>query len=301
MQIREEPRWDDLRVLLALSRHGSLKRSAEALGVNISTVSRRLDALEASTGAHLFDRTPAGVHATAAAEQLLPFAEAMESAAAGLAHGLGALETEPEGDVCITAPPGLVDQFLAPALPRLTRDHPGLRITIVSSIAYADLTRREADIALRISRPISGDLVTKRLATQPWCVLAAKRGPTAVLRDPNAARWVTWGEELAHLPDRQWIDANVRREQVVLTTNSMTAQLETIRAGLGYTLAPQVFAQTRGLRAVPCTPKLRQSLAAVPQGSLWLVGHRALRDVPRVAAVWDWLCRELELVTRREA
>ena len=142
MQTLTDLRWDDLRVFLALYRHGSLKKGAQALGVNISTASRRLDALEASTGVHLFDRTPEGARATAAAEQLLPFAESMEQAAHGFARGVEAFEAEPEGEVRITAPPGLVDHFVATALPRLCDAYPRLRIKLESAIGYSDLTRR---------------------------------------------------------------------------------------------------------------------------------------------------------------
>ncbi|MEQ9317762.1 MAG: LysR family transcriptional regulator [Polyangiaceae bacterium] len=284
-------RWDDVRVLLALIRSGSLKRAAVALGVNISTVSRRLDALEEETGVHLFDRTPEGTKPTVAAEQLMPFAERMEAAAMGLMRGVEALEIEPEGEVRIAAPPGVVDHFLAPAVGELCTRYPRLRIHILSAIAYADLTRREADVALRLGRPESGDLVAKRVVAQGWSVIASTEhaGELGTLRRADAARWVTWGPDLAHLPDRRWVDANVPPERCALITNSMTAQLEAVRAGYGVMLAPAVYGELRGLAAVRCSRKLRQSIAALPIGSLWLVGHRAHRQVPRIAAVWGWL------------
>lgn len=296
----ETLRWDDLKVLLALYRRGSLKRAAEALGVNISTVSRRLDALEELLGAHLFDRTPDGVRPTAAAEQLVPHAEAMERAAQGLVHGLEGFEVEVEGIVRITAPPGLVDSFLAPALPELCDAHPRLRIQILASVGYADLTRREADLALRMMRPAAGDFVATRLASHPWRVVAspahaAKLNEAGKLREPDATRWVTWGEELAHLPDARWLAANVSRERVVLETSSMTAQLEAVRAGIGAMVVPRAYVGLPGLSEVRCSAAIEKSLAALPEGTLWLVGHRALREVPRIAVVWAWLKRRFEL------
>ena len=291
MQTPPDLRWDDIRVLLALFRRGSLKRAADDMEINISTVSRRLDALEAAVGIQLFDRTPEGTRPTDAAEQLLPLAERMEQAAHGFSQGLEGFEVEPEGDVRITAPPGFVDHFLAPALPALTKSFPRLRISIVSTVAYADLTRREADIALRTGRPVSGDFLATRIATSGWAVvtrpkLAATLSP---FRDPNEARWMTWGDDLAHLADRRWVTQNVDAAQVVLTTSSMTAQIEAARAGLGVMLAPTVYASLPNLAAVRLSPKLRRSLASLQPSALWLVGHRALRDVPRIAAVWDWL------------
>lgn len=291
MQSGDDLRWDDLKVLLALHRRGSLKRAADELGVNISTVSRRLDALEELVGVHLFDRTPEGTRPTVAAEQLVPFAEGMERAAHGFSRGLEGFEIEPEGVVRLTAPPGIVDHFIAGALVDLARAYPKLRVQILSSIGYADLTRREADIALRLQRPAAGDFVSTRLAAQGWATLAspALAATLGRLRDPAAGRWVTWGADLAHLPDAQWIAANVPTERVVLETSSMTAQIEAVRAGLGLMLAPVAYAELRGLAAVDCAPKVRRSIDALPEGTLWLVGHRALREVPRIAAVWSWV------------
>jgi DNA-binding transcriptional LysR family regulator len=293
----EALRWDDLKVLLALHRRGSLKRAAEELGVNISTVSRRLDALEELLGAHLFDRTPDGVRPTAAAEQLVPHAEGMERAALGFVRGLEGFEVEVEGVVRITAPPGLVDSFIAPALPELCDAHPRLRIQILASVGYADLTRREAELALRMVRPAAGDFVATRLASHSWCVVAspAHAATLGKLREPDATRWVTWGEELAHLPDARWLAAHVSRERVVLETSSMTAQLEAVRAGIGAMVVPRPYAVLPGLVAVRCSAAIEKSLAALPEGTLWLVGHRALREVPRIAVVWEWLKRRFEL------
>jgi len=298
----DQLRWDDLRVFLALQRTGSLKRGAALLGVNVSTMSRRLDALEATLGLHLFDRTPEGTHPTAAAEQLLPFAEAMEHAAHGFVRGVEALEREVEGEVRLSAPPGLVDHFLAPALAELCDRYPRLRLTIAASIGYADLTRREADLALRTVRPRAGDLVVKCVARQGWCVIAAPKLAKRhqPLSDPNALRWLTWGEELANMPDRRWIKAEVAPEQVPLETNSMTAQLEAVRAGLGVMLAPTVYRELPGVTELRCAAKLRRSVAALPVGSLWLVGHRALREVPRIAAVWTWLEQQFARFERAE-
>jgi DNA-binding transcriptional LysR family regulator len=289
-------RWDDLRVVLALGRAGSLKGAAARLGVNISTVSRRLDALERQLGLHLFDRTPDGTLPTAAAEELLPFAEDVERAATSFTHALEGLEFEPEGVVRLTAPPGVVDHFLAPALTQLHQRFPKLRIELLSTIGYADLTRREADIALRVVRPATGDLVAKRLAhfasvpiTSP--AYAEELGAVA---DLDQARWLTWGEDLAALEETRWVLEQVAPEQVVLRSSSMTALIQAARAGLGVMLAAEPYGRLPGLAPVALAARLRKRLRPAPEGSLWLVGHRALREVPRVHAVWSYLERWAE-------
>jgi DNA-binding transcriptional LysR family regulator len=284
-------RWDDLRVVLELGRAGSLKGAAAWLDVNISTVSRRLGALEEQLGMHLFDRTPDGTLPTAAAEELLPFAEDMERAAVRFSHALEGLEFEPEGVVRITAPPGVVDHFLAATLAPLTARYPKLRLELLSTIGYADLTRREADIALRVVRPATGDLVAKRLASFPSVPVAAPgyAARVAPLKDLNDAQWVTWGDDLAAFSETRWVLEQVEASRVVLRSSSMTAQIQAVRAGIGVMLAPPPYAGLDGLCLVPLELRLKKTLRPAPEGSLWLVGHRALRDVPRIRAVWSYL------------
>ena len=284
-------RWDDMRVVLALARHGSLKSAARVLEVNISTVSRRLDALEASVGWHLFDRTSEGTRPTAVTEELLPFAEAMEQAASGFLVGLDGLEQEPAGLVRVAAPPGLVDHFIAPALRGLLKHHPKLRVEVLSSIGYTDLTRREADVALRLKRPTSGDLIATRVKAYGYIVLASPKQAKRIgrLRDPGAECWTSWGDNLGHMADSRWLSEQVSRERVVVVSNSMTAQIEAVRHHIALMVAPEPYAKLAGVCSLPLSNALRSSLAAVPQAPLWLVGHRALREVPRIAATWNWL------------
>ena len=300
MQMPSEVRWDDMRLVLALFRRGSLKAAARDLGVNVSTVSRRLDALENATSQHLFDRTPEGTQPTAAAELMLPFAERMEREAMGFSRALDGLEAEADGVVRITAPPGVVDHFLAPAIADLVARYPRVRIDVLSSIGYADLTRREADIALRIVRPASGDLVATRLSTASYALVASPALAKRIgrLRDLDDATWVTYGEELGHLPEVSWVTGQVAPERIVLRANSMTAQIEAIRTGLGVRLETRPFLKLPGLKEVKLATGLRRKLRPLPEASLWLVGHRALRDVPRIAAVWAFLLERFRAIVR---
>ncbi len=268
-----------------------MKAAASELDVNVSTVARRLDALEDDLGQHLFDRSSEGTRPTAAAEELVPFAEEMERAALGFSRTLDGFESEPEGIVRVAAPPGLVDHFLAPVIADLVSCHPRIRIEVLSSIAYADLTRREADIALRAVRPKSGDLVATRLGRAKYTLLAspgvAKRlGRLCRLDD---ATWVTYGEELAHLDEVAWVVDNVSPERILLRANSLTAQIQAVRSGLGVKPEVTPFLGLDGLAEVKLAPALKKMLPPLPEGSLWLVGHRAHRGVPRIAAVWDFL------------
>ncbi len=285
-------RWDDIRVLLAVMRAGSLKGAGERLGVNASTVGRRLETLEAAWGLHLFDRTSDGVLPTAALERLLPAATGLEHAAETLAANVHGFEREPEGRVRITAPPGVAQFLVAPELPRLLRKWPRLQIEIDASIGYADMNRREADLALRAVRPSRGDLVAQRLATAGSDVLASPRLVRRLGGEPlgDAAEidWIDWGPELAHLHGARWLAQQVEPEAIVLRTNDISTQVMAARAGLGALVASRVMAKTAGLVMVDLAPALRRSLDAVPRDELWLVGHRAMRQVPRIRVVWEF-------------
>jgi len=292
-----------VRVFLALFRARTLSSAAVRLGVNASTVGRRLDALEDALGARLFDRTPDGVAPTAATEHLLAHAERLEQAAHALGGAVEGFETRPEGVVRITAPPGVAEHFLAPALPGLLRRYPDLRIELDASVRSLDLTRREADLALRPVRPESGDLVTVKIADEQDGLFTspAYAAELGTIRELGAARWIGWERDLAHLPSVRWLDHHVPESRVVLRTSSIGAQLSAAEAGLGVVLLPNPYGKRRSLTAVRLSATLRASLPPTPRQSLWLVGHRATRDVPRIAAVWDTILGTLGIPVRRAA
>jgi DNA-binding transcriptional LysR family regulator len=198
-------------------------------------------------------------------------------------------ETEPAGWVRLTAPPGIATYVVAPLLPRLYERHPALCVELVPSVAYADLTRREADLAIRSTPPSSGDLRVTRLAEvglSPF-VSAERAAALGAVRSLDAMPWITWNDELAHLLDAQWIAANVSVERVVLRCSTFEPQVEAARAGLGAVML--VGTQSAGLVPLRLGRALRKRLPPWPKGSIYLVGHRALRDVPRVAAVWSFI------------
>lgn len=286
-------RWDDGRVLLALLRARSLSRAGALVGVNASTVSRRLDALERALGARLFDRTPDGVLPTVLAEALAAHAEAMERGASGLVLAAQGREVAVEGEVRLTALPGGMEYLVAPALPRLLARHPRLRLTLDASVAYADLTRREADLALRSVRPSSGDLLVRKLGEGTGAILAspAYAAELGRLRSLGQARWITWGDDLAHLEAARFVSERVPGEAVQVRTSHIGTQLAAARAGAGVLLVDGIVGRANGLVEVGLAAALQRRLPRL-RSELWLVVHRALRNVPRIAAVWEFLVEE---------
>ncbi|HET9987311.1 MAG TPA: LysR family transcriptional regulator [Kofleriaceae bacterium] len=287
----QDVRWDDVRIFLAVHRQHTLAAAAARLGLDTSTVSRRLAALEADLGERLFERTREGLQPARAAERVLAAAEAMEAAHARLARDASDVERLAEGVVRISTAPGLSSTFIAPALPKLRKKYPRIAIELDAHIAPRDLTRYEADLALRSVRSQGAELVTTKLVTAPWVAAAAPRvaAKLGTIRDWGAASWVQWDRDLASFPPARWVAQHVPASAIALRTSDFPAQLAAVRAGLGLMLAPVPYLAPWNLVAVEFAAALPHEWSS---DDLWLVGHRALRDVPRIAAVWDFLASE---------
>jgi DNA-binding transcriptional LysR family regulator len=288
-------RWDDVRIFLAVHRRHTLAAAAARLGMDTSTVSRRLAALERDLGERLFERTREGLVPARAAERVLAAAEAMEAAHARLARDASDVESLAEGIVRISTAPGLSSVFIAPALVRLRKRHPRLAIELDAVTQARDLTRHEADIAVRSVRSQGAELVQTKLTTAQWIAAAAPRiaqklGRVAAWTD---AAWIQWDRDFASFAPARWVTAHVPASHIALRTSDFPAQLAAARSGLAVMLAPVPYLAPSSLVPLDIATALAPSAETWPSDDLWLVGHRTLRDIPRIAAVWDFLVGEL--------
>lgn len=291
MQDHTELRWDDVQLFLALCRARSIGDAARALAVDTSTVSRRLTQLEDSVGTTLFERSRAGIAAMEAAESLLPIAEEIEHAMARFAGHVDALEREVEGLVRITCPPDAAEAWVAPLLPELIDTYPNLRIELDAGASLLDVARRATDIALRIVKPDRGDLVVTRLFGVRWMVAATPElaRDIGTLRGWKDVDWIGFGDRFADAPPARWLSRHVG-EPPLLASESLRVQIALVGTGLGVALIPSLSVTHYELEPVKLSRKLRAELARLPESDLYMVTHRALRSVPRVRAVWDFLC-----------
>lgn len=283
--------WDDVRLFLALCRARTLGDAAAALGVDASTVSRRLAALEEVLQATLFDRGRDGVSATKAAEDLVAVAEEVERGVMRFADAAGGLEREVSGVVRLACPPDVAEVVVAPRLRGLLARHPKLRVSIEPGEALVDLARREADLALRTVRPRRGDLVVTRLTTARWVLAASPElaRATGTLKAWSDVPWVTWGERFAGIAAARWVAKHVRGVEPLVRSDSLRVQLAVVAESVGVALAPAPSVAHFGLAAVKVGVGLRAAASEWPEDELFLATHRALRDVPRVRAVWEML------------
>lgn len=266
--------WSDLRFALAVARHGTQSGAARALGVDDATVSRRLARLRAAFGDPLFERARDGrLSPTPTGRAVAERAEAMEREASSLTPA-GPRDAV-HGSVRLTAVPILANRLLAPAAGDLLRRHPQLRLELAAEPANLSLTRRDADMALRLARPATGGqrVLARRIGRLDYAVYAAADRP-------HPAAWIGYGEAYAHLPPARWIAA--RSAAPSLTVNDAEALLEAAAAGAGRTLLPRLIADR--------DPRLQRIRAeSGPTRELWLLTHRDLAEAPRIRAVAAWL------------
>ena len=270
--------WNDLRYVLAVSRAGTLAAAARRLRVNQTTVARRLAAAERVLGARLFERIDGSLRPTRAGEAAIGQAARVEHEVEALKRGIAGSDAKVAGSVRLTAVPVLVNRLLVPALAELHAAYPGLRLELIADSRNASLTRREADIALRLARPESGRAV---LARRLGHVAYAVYGPR---RRTGELPWISYDESLAHLPQARWIERARGEEPVApVAVSDAEAIMQTVRAGFGKSLLPCFAADAdAGLR------RLGDGKVVLTR-ELWLLTHGALRHHARIAAVVDWL------------
>lgn len=273
--------WNDLRYILTIARAGTLAAAARRLGVNQTTVARRLAAAEAALGARLFERVDGALHPTKPGQMAIARASQVEQEVHGLEHGIGGGDADTAGLVRLTAVPLLVNRLLIPALPPFFAKHPSLRVELIAEARNVSLTRREADIALRLGRPESGgSVLAKRIGHLDY----AAYGPRQ--RAARDLPWITYEEGLSHLPQARWIAETARGEELApILVSDAEAILHAIHAGLGRSLLP-CFAADRDSHM-----RRLSGPGAVLTRDLWLLTHRDLRHHARIAAVVAWLSK----------
>lgn len=276
-----EPRWDDLRLFLEAARTGSFTAAARARGLEQSTVSRRIAALEEALGGALFLRSRSGLSLTERGAAALPLAE---EAQRRILEIFDATEPDVRGLVRLAVTDELAVHGLVPGLPALMEAHPRLRIALVTGAHASDLSRREADLALRFFQPGGADLVVRRLAELPLGIWIHR---DLVGCPPGALPWIAL--ELAFPTPEAALVARLAPDPPRLVCHSYGAMLACLRAGLGAAAITDVLASRfpELVRLEPPEPLE----AAVP---LFLVGHVASRRTPRIAAVWAFLVRWAE-------
>lgn len=284
--------WDDVRLFLAVAQTGSLTAASRRLQMTQPTISRRLSELEAQLGEPLFVRGVEGTTLTAYGERMLEPARRMAEWAAEVERTAEHVERTPAGVVKITASPGVSFDFLAPFSVYLKKKLPDIQLEVISTVQYLDLTRREADLALRTQKSTQRDHVN--LVGLEFDVAAfASESYIAKLKSPYTftdIHWIAWAPPFTNLPPGPQLSERIAGFRPVFTSDDFLVQLRAAEAGIGAIFMGCV---THRL-AMPTTLRPLNLELGPLRGQLHLVAARSALDIPRVRAVSDLLVSELQ-------
>ena len=275
--------WDDLKVLLALARGGSVRAAALQLKVSHSTVSRRVDQMEHDLGVRLFERRPTGYVLTAAGEELVAPAERAEEEITAAERRVAGQDAKLSGDVRVTLPPPLATQVLMPHLVRFQAQYPGIEVELVGSFDVLDLSRRDADVAVRFTNAPPDHLVGRRIIEFRYSYYAARDYLAAhdLAADPPTARWIGWNEGVA---SPAWVRASpYPRIPATWGLNDIALQTAAVKAGLGMAFLPCLVGD-----ADPTLARVPGADTKVPRQG-WVLTHPDLRRSARVRTVMAFL------------
>lgn len=289
--------WDDIRLFLAVARKGRLQAAGRMLGLDHSTMARRVSGLEGSLGARLLDRSPRGVVLTAAGELLRDHAERMEAELLAAGAVVGDLAGTVAGSVRLATPEAFGTYLVAPNVHLLHARHPTIELELAPESRSVSLSRREADIAIGLTRPPRGRVVARRLIDYRLGLYAAadylELHPAIDTIDAVKSHPLIWYiDELIDMPELRYFDQIVSDAPTVFRSSSLAAQQAAIANGLGLGIL-HVFAAEQN-------PRLRRVLPEVEvMRSYWLLMHPDQQRLPRIRAVVDFLDEVVRINQRR--
>ncbi len=270
--------WDEFRLIKSIADARSLVGAADLLGINHSTVFRRLAALETTVGARLFERSRAGYEPTAAGEEMIALATTMADSIVEFERRVAGRDIKPTGELYVTCPEALGQHFMPAILAQFQAHNPGVVVELILSNLALNLSRRDADVAIRMTNDPPETLVGRRICTGRWGVycrrdIAETHGAETLERVP----FIGFGDGAGPVAARRWIETNIDFARLTVKVNSIHGVLELALLGLGATLLPCFLGDqkpelTRDRR--PAAGTRRRAMDADPRRSA-PVGSRA--------------------------
>ncbi len=289
--------WDNLRIFLAVARSQSATGAAGALGMDHSTITRRLRRLEKEIGSKLFDRTPQGHSLTPGGLRLFESIERIESALSLVDVEIGSDSQVPTGQVRLGATEGFGSFFLAPHLADFCAQYPAITVDLLLVPRFVDLSKREADLAISIERPESGAYVVCKLADYRLLLYATREyldnhPAISRLTDLQVHRLIGYVDELAFSAELRYLNKMAPGGVVSLRSTSVAAQFFAARRGHALAALPCFIGNTCP-DLIPVLPGTAEVVR-----TFWMVAPGERREIARVRVLWDFL-REMADANRR--
>ncbi|PCI34288.1 MAG: LysR family transcriptional regulator [Alphaproteobacteria bacterium] len=268
--------WDDLKIFLAIAEASSMRAAAKQLKVSHTTVSRRIDSLEEDLGVKLFDRRPDGYRLTDAGQELLPLALQTDDSLHAFGRSVAGRDSALEGQVCVTIPDALAVSLFMPLFLSFMDENPGIQIKVHDSLEIFDLSRREADVAIRFTNTPPEHLIGRCLGNMHQAAYATRdyvRVHRPDLED-STARWIGWG-----MPEDRpgWIARSpFPHLGMGGHFNNILIQFDATRRGGGIGYFPCFLGDEDS--------ELIRIGAPNPTLDVWLLSHRDLRAAARMRA-----------------
>lgn len=279
--------WDDLRIFLAVARARKVAPAARALGIDATTIGRRLTRLAGGLGAPLFETIGGERRLTARGEALLTHAETIESAALSAMGEVAGDARSLSGQVRLSVAEGFASWVLAPALPAFHHANPDIRVDLVTASGFLNPSKREADMAVMLARPRTGRLVAAKLDDYRLGLYAARaylaqhRAPVR-LDELRRHSLVGYVPEFIYAPELDYLGEIGSGLDARLRSTSINVQHRMVAAGAGIGVLP-AFIADRDASLQPVLPAIGISR------SFWLVTHSDVRRLARIEAVATWL------------
>jgi DNA-binding transcriptional LysR family regulator len=285
--------WDNLRYFLELARSGTLVSASRRLGVDHTTVARRIQALEKEVGTALFSRESGGHRLTESGRRLQPQVEAMESAFLAVESATPPATAGLSGLVRIGVTEGFGTVVLAPQLARFAQQHPALVIDLLAMPRLVHLSRREADIVISLERPARGPVVVTKLCDYTLHLYAsagylAAHPPIAAREDLRGHTFISYVDDLLFSKELQYLDELYRPDSFALRSTSILAQHRAVAGGAGIAVLPAFLAEgdAQLQRVLPGQANFTRSF--------WMSIPAEIKHLARMQAVWRFLRETVE-------
>ncbi len=277
---RPQLTWTDFHTVLAVARHGSVAKACKSLDMTHSTLLRKLDLIESRLKTKLFDRARGRYALTQAGHEIEQAAGAFEPLALAAETRVQGRDLRPSGDVRVTAASIVIEYLLPGVLMQFASAFPDVRIELVASRDHMSLSRRHADVAIRIADHAPEWLVGRKLAEVQFKVYGLRQGRARSLRDIEELgaqrRWISFERDVRDLKFDRWLADRVPESSVVLRVDNFSHALKMVQAGLGIALLPAFLEDY--------VPELQALTAPIEEAQtpLWLITHPELKNAMRI-------------------
>ncbi|MDH5426399.1 MAG: LysR family transcriptional regulator [Gammaproteobacteria bacterium] len=284
--------WDCFRYFIAAAECGSLTGAAKQLSSNQPTVGRQIDALEHALGVKLFQRSVKGLILTEEGSFVFEQSQLLQSVVEKIERNHQGNDKDIRGTVRLALPEGICMEVFAPLLPSFYSAHPKINLILNVSSNASNLTRGEADIAVRLFRPQESNIVTKYLGCMTMGLFASASyiknyGCPLTTSDLKHHRIITYGDQLSTLAENQWLVEQAGSTLSILSSDNTIARLKATVAGVGISVQPQLFRRMN--------PQLMPVLEGtqLPDHEVWIAYHKDLRHLARIRAVVDFISKNI--------